>query len=271
MRHLIYILVGAAIAFGSCSKSNGSKHHDESDGRSDEMVEVNDATPAHENIPFQVKKLKEKKGNNELEIEYPVMGNPELLNGVRSWINDCLGGTYRGDLENGNALFRHYAAQLGTDPEWDDDEEFTGYTIDDFEVELINDKIVTYDHKFYVYEGGAHGMGGNYGTTFLQADGSTFARDCFTSYAPMHKYFVEGLKTYFNVTTDQELLGCLLGPKTVNDIQAPAIDPWITEDGVMFSYTPYEIAPYSAGMPRFTIPFSVVEPFLTDQGKAFIP
>ena len=69
------------------------------------------------NLPFVTQEFKKKKGENKLEIEYPTEGNAILLDSIRTWINDELGGTYRGDLADGNKLFRHYASQLGEDPD----------------------------------------------------------------------------------------------------------------------------------------------------------
>lgn len=220
------------------------------------------------NIPFKVKEFEKKVGENELEIEYPVAGNPALLEAVRTWINQQLGETYRGSLEDAHALFRHYAAGLGKDPELN---EYGGFTQDKFDLEFSDDIVVTYGHTSYTYEGGAHGMGGDYGTTFLQADGSVFDKGCITSYKPLMPLFIKGLKRYFKVSTDSELLDCLIGVPSLQKLSAPGMEPWIEEEGVTFSYTPYEIAPYSAGSPRFTIPFAEIRPYLTEKGLRFLP
>lgn len=217
-------------------------------------------------IPVEVRKFKREKGDNELEIEYPMTGEPQMLDSIRTWINEQLGDSYRGSLDKPEALFNHYASQLGTDPDLN---EYGGYTKDSFELEYSDDYVVTYEHESYEYTGGAHGMGGDYGTTFLRADGSVFDKDCITSYAPLHDLMVEGLKKYFKVKTDEELLACLIGFNSLKRLTPPGTRPWIDKEGVVFAYTPYEIAPYSAGSPRFSVPYDKIAPYLTEKGKRF--
>lgn len=38
----------------------------------------------------------------------------------------------------------------------------------------------------------------------------------------------------------------------------------LTDDGLMFTYSPYEIASYAAGMPEFTIPYAELKPYFTE-------
>ena len=49
----------------------------------------------------------------------------------------------------------------------------------------------------------------------------------------------------------------------------PSTNPWIENDSVHFIYGPYEIAAFAAGMPECAFPYSVMEKFLTNEGKAF--
>ena len=44
-------------------------------------------------------------------------------------------------------------------------------------------------------------------------------------------------------------------------------NPALTDEGVVFSYQPYEIACFAAGMYHFTIPYSQLKDFLTDGAK----
>lgn len=266
MKTLFIPALGALLILGACGKTE-SRVYDSVVTDNAEPVAEEKADTAVVNIPLEVKTYEKKKGENELKIAFPVSGNPGVVVAIRTWINETLGDSYVGNLEDGSALFRHYAAPLGEDP---DLKEFGGFTKDEFELEFVNDYVVTYMHDSQIYEGGAHGMEVDTGTTFLQSDGSRFSRDCFKTYGPLRKYFIEGLKEYFKVQTNGELLNQLLGVKTLDQLPSPAIDPWIEENGVTFIYTQYEIAPYSAGAPRFTVPFEAVKPFLTEQGLKFI-
>ena len=267
-KHYLIFSAAAALILSGCSSSTKSSDADSSaPAVSSDSTQAPDsaALPTVQNIPFEVKKMEKKKGENELEIEYPVNGNPALVESVRKWINERLGDSYKGDMNNADAFFRHYASKLGSE-EFD---EFGGYTIDSFDLEFTNDYIVTYEYASYQYEGGAHGDGGEYGTTFLQSSGEIFSKKCFTSYKDLHNLFIEGLKRYFNVKTDKELADNLNISGSLSSLAPPAMEPWIEKDGVAFSYTPYEIAPFAAGCPHFTIPYSQIEPYLTDEGKAF--
>lgn len=44
-------------------------------------------------------------------------------------------------------------------------------------------------------------------------------------------------------------------------------NPALTDEGVVFSYQPYEIACFAAGMYHFTIPYNQLKDFLTDEAK----
>ena len=217
------------------------------------------------NTPFETKKFEKKKGKDELEIEYPVKGNKELLKSIRTWINEELGNKYRGKLDNATSFFHVYASLLGDDP---DLQEFGGYAKDEFDLEFVNDYIVTYDHTSILNEGGPHDIKGTYGATFRQSDGKKFNKKCFTSYNKMQKLFVEGLKRYFKVKSESELAK-RLNDGALRKLSAPGTEPWIDKEGVVFAYIPYEIAPYEAGTPTFTIPYAEIEPYLTPEGKSF--
>lgn len=265
-RFIISRLLPVTILLCGCTSGTSANSSEEIRNDDKEVINPVETPQEPDSIPFKTKEFEKKKGENVLEIEYPVTGNPELLKSIRTWMNEMLSDTYKGNLDDADAFFRHYSSLLGTDPEM---EEYGGFTINKLDVEYLSDLVVTYEHDSYEYEGGAHGMGGSYGTTFLCSDGTIFDKDCFTSYKPMQQLFIDGLKRYFKVKTDKELLDCLISIDNVNKIAPPGRRPWVDEDGVVFSYSPYEIAPYSAGAPNFTIPYSKIAPYLTDKGKRF--
>ena len=57
----------------------------------------------------------------------------------------------------------------------------------------------------------------------------------------------------------------------MNALSHPVADPYMTEQGVHFLYQPYEIAPYAAGMPAFTISYEDIKPYLTIGALKLIP
>ena len=54
---------------------------------------------------------------------------------------------------------------------------------------------------------------------------------------------------------------CLLDVQVYN-IPLPKNPPYFTQDGLTFVYQQYEIAPYAAGMPTFSIPYDVAKGLL---------
>ena len=45
-------------------------------------------------------------------------------------------------------------------------------------------------------------------------------------------------------------------------IPLPSWQPFPSKDGLVFTYQQYEIAPYAAGMPAFTIPYEDIAPYV---------
>ena len=226
MKHKYY-LAGAFLAaffLSACSKGEQKTAQPVAMEQEKPATEAVEETSTDNNLKVETKEFEKTKGDNELEIEYPVSGNPEVVQSIRKWMNEQLSETFRGNLDDPEAFFRHYAAQLGTDPDLND---YGGFTQDKFDLEYQNDLIVTYDHTSYIYEGGAHGMGGEYGTTFLKADGSIFTWNCFTGYKPLKPLFIAGLKRYFKVKTDAELADCLYDESTLKTLSAPGMQPGI--------------------------------------------
>ncbi len=147
---------------------------------------------------------------------------------------------------------------------------------------------VTYSTQLYTYLGGAHGSTISAGHTFRRSDGRHMGWNMVdtTRKAELTALIRDGLKEYFaegedlsTPLTDAELLDRLLlwdDPDTPEDelsdgIPLPHTAPWLTPTGVAFLYQQYEIAPYAVGMPNMTIPFEVIAPLLTAEGRSLLP
>ena len=103
-------------------------------------------------------------------------------------------------------------------------------------------------------------------------DGKKFSKDMIMRPYAIQNDIKAGLKKYFGVVTDDELMDNLqLNNElyNINNLPLPETDPWITKDGVFFSYAPYEIASYAAGAPSFVIPISKVKNHVTSTAKTF--
>lgn len=218
---------------------------------------------------------KSKKAEVTITADYPTDGNPLLVNAVREYISENLGGEYTGSLAEKDSLADFYGKKMTAEME-ETASEFDADAIppmvqnETFKLNHETERYVTYTMSNYTYMGGAHGMSVFTGTTFRKSDGRKFGMDMLrnTGSDNFHMLIKEGVKEYFSqgegtAMTDQALKDCLLTDHDVNFLPLPASAPYLTEKGVVFIYQQYEIAPYAAGMPTFIIPYSKMTPYLT--------
>jgi len=76
---------------------------------------------------------------------------------------------------------------------------------------------------------------------------------------------VDGLKKYFEMTSDDELREMLINVDDINHIQRPSSAPVFGPDGLTVRYQQYEIAPYVAGLPEFTIPYEKLKSMIAPE------
>ena len=136
------------------------------------------------------------------------------------------------------------------------------------------DEYVIFESSDYYYMGGVHGgVIGRGPMTFNKADGTLIEQflvpSCLNDIQPLIRnglrdYFSEGGKKISNQELDEWLM------LESNIIPFPAMSLKPSDEGLVFTYGQYEIAPYVAGMPNFTIPFSDVTHYLTPEAKAIL-
>lgn len=279
---LIALIAGIALFFvlsGSHKKNRNAYDDDEEtayvDEDEDEIAE--EATEEEEEEEDEdelvTKHYSKTVGDNVIDFEYPVKGNAILVQNIREWINEQLGDTYSGDLNDAEAFFQHYASKLGVN----DDEEAADsmveeYSIEQIKIDYMNDRLVTFTNDSYYYGGGAHGIGATLGVTFRKTDGKMFTHDMIARWYDLQPFVKKGMMKYFEVTTDEELAEYLMydtNMYNIDNLPKPSSDPWITGEGVVFLYTPYEISYYAAGSPTFTIPYNQIKDALTAVGKSY--
>lgn len=229
----------------------------------------------NQELKFATKTYESKSKSVEVKvsIDLPTQGNAVLTNAIAEYINEELGGTYMGSLANADSLVNYYGnAQRDTFTTWHDSWEDAApyYFATTIKKAYETNSYVTLTTHNEQYTGGAHGMTTESGMTFRKSDGRRFGLEMFTNLQldEIHQLMKEGLKEYFKscgdtVNTDQELKEMLLIDDDVNFLPYPQEPPYLTADGVTFEYTAYEIAPYAAGLPKFTIPFDKIRPYLT--------
>ena len=262
----IFIIGGVAFYTGtnrSSTQQAASTPHD-----SDTIAKPQEpAAPA--NVGTTLYAQTEKGGTDDvkLSIDYPTQGPDILLQNIREWINESLGGKYKGDLSDGKALFSHYWDEFLKEKTGED-----GYgTYNKVAIKKVyeDSKVVTFTNTSYAYgDGAAHGIETCSGVTFRKQDGRKFTSSLLDGAYKYQAEIKSGLHRYFNSNSDdgqqmsEQQVVEYISNYTNNgsgDIPFPSTDPWITAGGVVFCYPSYEIAPFSDGMPTFTIPTSVVK------------
>ena len=204
-----------------------------------------------------------------VQMDYPVSGNENLTLNIKEWIVETLIGQYDGSLDNpNNILERGY---MNAKKEWNP--MFASET----EIEYVNiyktNNFITYENRFYGYEGGAHGFSSNIGVTFRNKDGRRFGWDMIVKDQTLKNLIVDGLKKqYFEVNSDEDFFNEVMLDDTPNrfNFPFPETAPWITSEGVVFQYKEYEIASYAQGKPYCVIPLSQVERYFTSSVKRML-
>ena len=190
-------------------------------------------------------------------------------------LNEALGGTYEGSYADPDSMARHYLAtymQEMSEERADFETEMT------FERSLKvyrtyeTDRLVTFNVQQYQFSGGAHGGTLCFGLTFRKPDGRRMSMNTLGNLVGDEEWSnlqKEGLKEYFEVDTDEELQDCLLDVETYM-IPAPEYEPYFSEKGMEFVYQQYEIAPYAAGLPSYTIPYDRLRKYLNVTGRRLL-
>ncbi len=162
---------------------------------------------------------------------------------------------------------RQQQAMIADIPEIDDGAEWAwDFTIDTM---MQTKRYINFTVNSYVYLGGAHGSSFGGGTTFRLSDGkriTEFFKD--PDDPDLHPFLIEGLCQYFNKYGDDNVTPDNLGYYLMDDpstLQLPASAPCLTGEGVVITYSEYEIAPYAAGAPSFVIPYEKVMSYLTEE------
>ena len=277
MRKHLISLIGLLAILSCGQKSNSSSDSDEQAGtKQAQELEVTLLEYSYDKNKIEVG----------LDIDYPT-GSALIDKAVAEYISEKLGGTYDGDLANGDSLVNYYGdeilAELKKHLKEDinngvEDEYINGYYRKmEIKKEYETDLLVTYSYTEDIYLNGAHGMQYFYGQTFRKSDGRRFDEGMMRQLYSEEMYNLrkEGLREYFNesgdnANTDEELKECIITDDDVNYLPMPKHTPYVTKKGMVFIYQPYEISYYAAGAPTFTIPLKKMKPFLTQTAKELL-
>ncbi len=211
-----------------------------------------------------------------LTVDYPVSGNEALVKNVRGWIakgmaapamimSDSIPSKVYDGIADGKVFLDSVVGALMSSSKADfDDYAKQGFAaiyeyVFSAKESYQTPSFVTYVASNYIYQGGAHGSSTTSGAVFSLDSGDMYGWNMFVPDSlPAVKSIVKEslMKDYFKVGDAAELRAALLvDPDT---LPLPSASPYFMPDGVHFVYQQYEIAPYAAGMPECTVPYSSV-------------
>ena len=230
---------------------------------------ANDGLLKTESIAWEEKESTE---GCKLSIDYPAENGNALSQNIREWINEQLGGTYNGDLNDGKKLTEYYgkarAEQIRKDIAELGENTAMGQSCYYVQLKkLFETKLfITYTNEVYEYAGGAHGSESLTGAVFRKVDGRKFGWDMFTADGKekLRGMIKNRLKDrFFKAKSDEEFYNMLLAENARYLFPLPENAPLLRPNGVEFIYQQYEIAPYAAGMPSCTLPYDSVRNLFT--------
>lgn len=216
----------------------------------------------------------------EINADFPTTGNKGLCTAIAEAISEELGGNYDGEVNNGQSMIDFYgnAHKEQLYKEGEDMSDIPDMPNLSFLMNVTKgyetENLVTFMFEGYIYLGGAHGTECLYGITFRKSDGRRFSADMMkdTDSEQWNKLTKEELKAYFSkgsgekVTTDEDLKSFVIAQEDVDFIKLPEKAPYVTADGLTFTYQPYEISFYAAGTPTYSLNADKVKPFLNQTG-----
>lgn len=217
------------------------------------------------------------KGTVNITVDFPESGNFFVINNIREWVSEQMGGTYMGNLENASQLFDHYKNSVLQEykqdiiPDMPKIEGMSCYRDYHFEKTHETDRYVTYNYWQEGFSGGAHGWHIAQGQTFRKSDGRRIDYDIFReeSKDELAELVKDNIFTqYFESNKDEFENGLQID--NPDYFPLPLTAPYFTADGVVFIYQQYEIAPYALGLPVCVISYDLIEPFLTQAGRELV-
>ena len=281
-------IVMAAALFSACGHRASTEATTDTDSVSIDSVKVEAPDSSDLKSLIDVETVKFEKSDSTAEVsvlvQWPTTGDKVIVDSLKKHIRDLLGD----DFIDGPKAIKKYGQALfeSQQEDWHSvcDEMEPGDRMGAFskthEITILaqTKNYVTTFYETYQYGGGAHGLMTQVGFTFRKSDGRQIPLLKNTNSPKLAKLIKEGVRSFFSERpdkplSDDELLEFLFtGEKSaLNHLPLPGNSPYLSDTGMVFLYTQYEIAPYSSGIIKFEIPFKDIKPFMTDEAKALIP
>ena len=218
-----------------------------------------------------------------LFVHWPVKGNKALVDSLQKHICYLLGGEFdspKAIQAYGESLFESLSEDWhSVYDEMEPEDRLGAFSKTHSIINLAEtDRYITYYYSTFDYGGGMHGYTTDVGFTFRKSDGKQIPLLADTDSPELDQLIKKGVKQFFangseEEMSDEDVLDYLFTDdvEDLNRLPLPGNPPYLSETGLVFLYTQYEIAPYSSGMITFEIPFKDIRPFLTPEAQALIP
>ena len=280
-----FLFLSMVAALCACSnRANKAESTEEAD--STMVAEVNDSIANADETIVTVETLKYEKSDSTAEvsllIQWPTEGPQPLVDSLRHHIGELLmDDNFSGPKSiqtYGESLFESLSADWHSVYDEMSPDERSGALTRNYSITVLTqtDSYITYHYHHFDYGGGAHGYTTEAAFSFRKSDGKQIPLLANTNSPKFAKLLKEGVRSFFSEEkplSDEELLEYLFAEEVsaLNHLPLPGNAPYLSETGVVFCYTQYEIAPYSSGIITFEVPFKHITPFLTEEAKSMIP
>ena len=282
----LFMTMMMAAAFSACGHRASTTEAVDADSVSVDSVKT-DTLKADDSL-IDVETVKFEKNDSTAEVsvlvQWPTKGEKVIVDSLRRHICYLLGD----DQIDGPKAIKQYGQNLfesqqadwhGVYDEMEPDERMGAFS-KTHEITMLaqTKQYVTYFYETFEYGGGAHGYLTQVGFTFRKSDGRQIPLLKNTNSPKLAKIIKEGVRRHFSERpdkplSDDELLEFLFTSEAsaLNHLPLPGNAPYLSDTGMVFLYTQYEIAPYSSGIIKFEVPFKDILPFMTDEAKKLIP
>ena len=288
MKSLFMTMMMAAALFSACGHRASTEAAADADSVSVDSVKVEATDSSELKSLIDVETVKFEKNDSTAEVsvlvQWPTTGEKVIVDSLRRHICDLLGDDFidgpKAIQKYGQALFESQQADWHSVYDDMEPDARMGAFSKTHSITMLTQtkQYVTYYYETYQYGGGAHGYLTQVGFTFRKSDGRQIPLLKNTNSRKLAKLLKEGVRRHFSERpdkplSDQELLDFLFAEEVsaLNNLPLPGNSPYLSDTGMVFLYTQYEIAPYSSGIITFEIPFKDILPFMTDEAKALIP
>ena len=285
MRRIYIFIMMAAALFSACGHRASTEATTDADSVSTDSTKVKATVEDDSYIEVETVKFEKSDSTAEVSVlvQWPTKGDKVIVDSLRKHICYLLGDDFidgsKAIQKYGQALFESQQEDWHSVCDEMEPDDRTGAFSKTHDITLLtqNKNYVTYFYRTFSYGGGAHGYTTEVGFTFRKSDGKQIPLLKNTNSRKLAKLIKEGVRRHFSEgpdkpLSDQELLEYLFAEEvsSLNNLPLPGNPPYLSDTGMVFLYTQYEIAPYASGIITFEIPFKDIEPFMTDEAKAMI-